>query len=58
MPSRSKIDVNKIWETLDTVCTECGFSISPMALVRVGWELVKCPKCGGEFVPVVKKSGG
>src|SRR6266571_4559115 len=35
MPRRSRTDVNKIRESLQTVCTECGHSIAPIDLIRV-----------------------
>jgi hypothetical protein len=49
MPRRSKTDVNKIRESLQTICTQCGYSISPIDLVRLDNERVRCPKCGKEF---------
>jgi predicted RNA-binding Zn-ribbon protein involved in translation (DUF1610 family) len=51
MPRRSRTDVNKIRESLVTICTECGHAITPMELVRVDFEHVRCPMCGKEFVP-------
>jgi uncharacterized Zn finger protein len=30
-------------------CPLCGYSIQPMELIRTGFHLVKCPKCGGIF---------
>jgi hypothetical protein len=38
MPRRSKNDVSKIRELLQTVCTECGYSIAPIDLVRLDNE--------------------
>src|SRR5437667_7904285 len=54
MPRRSRTDVSKIRESLQTVCTECGHSIAPIDLVRLDNERVRCPACGKEFVPTPK----
>jgi len=54
MPRRSRTDVSKIRESLQTICIECGYSIAPIDLVRLDNERVRCPACGKDFVPAVK----
>jgi predicted RNA-binding Zn-ribbon protein involved in translation (DUF1610 family) len=51
---RSQLDVNKIRESLQAICTECGHSIAPIDLVGRDNERVRCPACGKDFVPVPK----
>ena len=54
MPRRTKLDLKKLHDSLDTVCTECGHSIAPMDLVRRDNSRVVCPACKKEFVPAPK----
>lgn len=42
---------------LNTSCTECGYSIPPREILRISFDLVRCPKCGRDFKPVQKGSG-
>ena len=46
--------VNKIRGSLQTICTDCGYSIAPIDLERLDNERVRCPACGREFVPPPK----
>lgn len=34
-----------------TKCTECGYAIPPMEIVRSATDRVRCPKCGKDFAP-------
>jgi hypothetical protein len=34
-----------------TKCTICEYAIPPIEIVRTGTDLVRCPKCGKDFVP-------
>ena len=54
MPRRTKLDLKKLHDSLDTVCTECGHSIAPMDLVRLDNSRVVCPACKKEFMPAPK----
>jgi predicted RNA-binding Zn-ribbon protein involved in translation (DUF1610 family) len=46
-----KINLEKVRQSLDTVCTLCGYAIPPEQVRRTGYDRVICPKCGKEFVP-------
>jgi predicted RNA-binding Zn-ribbon protein involved in translation (DUF1610 family) len=56
MPSKQKIDRDKVNAALNTRCTNCGYSIPPAQIARVDFEHVECPKCGERFVPGAGKS--
>jgi ribosomal protein S27AE len=49
VPSRKKIDLQKVLSSLNTICPSCGYSISPAEIVRIDFERQKCPKCGEVF---------
>jgi predicted RNA-binding Zn-ribbon protein involved in translation (DUF1610 family) len=49
MPSRKKIDMQKVLAALKTPCPKCGHEITPAEINRVSWEEIKCPKCGLRF---------
>jgi hypothetical protein len=34
---------------LTTKCTECGYAIPLAEILRTGWHLIRCPKCGKDF---------
>jgi predicted RNA-binding Zn-ribbon protein involved in translation (DUF1610 family) len=51
MPSRRKINLEKIKASLFTLCTECGYKIQPAEERRIDFDHVRCPKCGEAFVP-------
>lgn len=40
---------------LTTQCTACGYKIPPAEVVRPGFDLVLCPKCGVTFEPATSK---
>jgi rubredoxin len=35
--------------TLNTICPECGYSISPAQIMRIDFERMRCPECGAVF---------
>jgi len=51
MPSKQKINLAKVLASLNTTCTQCGYSIPPDKLSRVDTQSVECPECGERFVP-------
>jgi hypothetical protein len=44
------------YSILDTPCTICGYKIHPAQLLRIDGEHVRCPSCGGDFIPPMKKN--
>ena len=54
MTPRSKIDLEKILASLNTICTECRYSIPPNEIMRIDFDTIKCPKCGAVFAPKKK----
>lgn len=40
---------------LTTRCTSYGYAIPPAEILRPGFELVLCPKCGVTFEPAMRK---
>ena len=48
MPSRKKIDLEKVLPSLHTPCPKCGHKIQPAEIRRVGLEMI-CPACGAQF---------
>jgi len=51
MPSRRKLNLAKIHESLNTACPKCGKTITPAEIQRVDFDHVKCPGCGEQFEP-------
>jgi hypothetical protein len=51
MPSKQKINVEKVRACLDTICPKCGYRITPVEIQRVDFERMKCPQCAEIFVP-------
>ncbi len=51
MVTKPKIDLDRVRASLDTVCTKCGYRIPPAEIQRVDSESMRCPACGGKFVP-------
>ena len=43
MPSRKKINLQKVLASLYTDCTECQAKIEPAQIQRMGFYEVKCP---------------
>jgi predicted RNA-binding Zn-ribbon protein involved in translation (DUF1610 family) len=48
MPSRKKIDLEKVLASLHTLCPKCGYKIQPAEIRRIGLEMI-CPACGAQF---------
>ena len=46
MPSRNKINLEKVNASLFALCTECGYKIQSGEYRRVDSERLRCPKCG------------
>lgn len=44
-----KIDLKKVLESLNTVCSSCGFSIPADKLRRIDFTRMQCPMCGHVF---------
>jgi predicted RNA-binding Zn-ribbon protein involved in translation (DUF1610 family) len=55
MPSKQKINLEKVRASLNTLCPKCGYSIPPEKLYRIDSDQIKCPKCGERFIPRVKE---
>jgi hypothetical protein len=49
MPSRKKIDLKKIIDSLHTICPKCARVIEPHEIRRVNFEEMICPECGERF---------
>jgi len=49
MPSRKKIDMQKVLACLNTICPKCGRVIEPQEIRRVNFEEMICPECGEAF---------
>lgn len=55
MTPRGKIDLEKVRACLNKICSLCGYTITPPEIMRLDFERMRCPKCGGVFAPVPKK---
>jgi len=51
MTHQKKVNLQRVLASLNTVCTECGYSILSAELRRIDFERMKCPKCGAVFTP-------
>jgi predicted RNA-binding Zn-ribbon protein involved in translation (DUF1610 family) len=54
MPSKQKINLEKVRASLNTLCPKSGYSIEPDQLLRVDSNQIECPECGERFIPRVK----
>ena len=54
MPTKRRPDLKRVLESLNTVCTGCGYSIPPNEVRRADTENVVCPKCSRIFKPEKK----
>jgi ribosomal protein S27AE len=54
VPSRKKIDYEKVFASLNTTCPKCGRVIEPQEIRRVSFEEMICPDCGERFAPIKK----
>ncbi|MBV9341927.1 MAG: hypothetical protein JO159_13715 [Acidobacteria bacterium] len=50
MPSRRKLNPEKILELLLTTCPQCAAKIPPEERKHVDTEHLECPKCGKQFI--------
>jgi ribosomal protein S27AE len=57
MPSRKKINLEKVQASLYKVCPKCGGLIPPAEVRRIDFERIECPVCGEQFVPSPKGTG-
>jgi len=55
MPSRKKINLQKVLASWYMVCTQCQAKIELSQIQRVRWDEVRCPFCDGIFVPSRRK---
>jgi hypothetical protein len=51
MPSKQKINLEKVMAALNTICTKCGYAIPPDRIRRIDSEQIKCSECGQRFTP-------
>ena len=51
VPSRKKIDLQKVMAALDRDCPKCSYTITPAEIKRVSWAEIECPACGARFDP-------
>jgi DNA-directed RNA polymerase subunit RPC12/RpoP len=51
MPSKQKINLEKVRAALNVVCPKCGYAIPPDRIRRIDSEQIECPECGERFVP-------
>jgi predicted RNA-binding Zn-ribbon protein involved in translation (DUF1610 family) len=54
MPSSRKINLEKVWASLDAMCPKCGRVIPPAEGRRIDFERIECPVCGERFVPYAR----
>ena len=54
---KQKINLERVRASLyNTVCPKCGRSITPDKIRRIDFQRIRCPECGGRFVPTDRKS--
>ena len=51
MPSRKRINLDRVNTSLSTLCPQCGHEITPAEVRRVDFYQIQCPKCEAVFVP-------
>lgn len=49
MPSKQKINLEKVQASLNTLCLKCGYVIPPAEICRYDFNTIKCPACGEHF---------
>jgi predicted RNA-binding Zn-ribbon protein involved in translation (DUF1610 family) len=49
MPSKQKLNLEKVRASLSTACPKCGHDITPAEVRRVDTTHLKCPACGEVF---------
>jgi hypothetical protein len=57
MPSRKRINLQRVLESLSTVCTQCQAVIEPYQIQRVDLEQIECPFCDALFKPKPEAAG-
>jgi DNA-directed RNA polymerase subunit RPC12/RpoP len=55
VPSRKKINLEKVLASLNTTCPTCGRVIEPAEIKRVSWDEIECPDCNARFEPSRRK---
>ena len=50
MPSRNKINLEKVKASLFALCPECGYKVQSGEYRRVDGERLRCPKCSAAGV--------
>lgn len=50
MPSKQKINLEKVQAALNTLCPKCGYVIQPAEIRRYDFNTMKCPACDEHFV--------
>lgn len=58
MPSRRKLNPEKIVSRLMTTCPHCKAKNPPEEIMHVDMEHLECPKCGKRFIPGKENPGG
>jgi len=46
---RRQLDIAKIRASLNVKCPLCGAELAPNRQVRIDFEHLRCPSCGGLF---------
>jgi hypothetical protein len=49
MPSKQKINRERVQAALNTLCPKCGYSIPPAEIRRVDFDTMVCPKFDESF---------
>jgi hypothetical protein len=56
MPSRKKINLEKVLASLDAKCPKCGKVVPPADVRRIDFDRIECPVCGECFAAGRKQS--
>jgi len=56
MPSRKKIDLQKIRASLNLICPICQCEITPGQILRITFEEINCPHCDSIVKPQKKQA--
>ena len=54
MPSRKKVNLQKVLASLNANCPKCGRVIKPNEISRLKFKGMICPACGAIFDPLDK----
>lgn len=55
MPTRKRIDLDRVMAALDIRCPKCACTITPDRIRRLDFEQIECPECGEKFAPTAKQ---